>query len=193
MSIGSGNGLVPNRQQAITWTKADPVHRRICTTLGGDELSESIDEHSTPDNNDCNYLSMPSDKPQLTRASVTTTHYLHEPSSALQRRNNGCDSVSNHQPHDCLLNRLFRRRSKKTSKLRVTGLCAGNSSVTGEFAAQMASYAENVSILMTSSWLSAVDAFLERGNHIKLTLAIYHNYKTEYNVILCPWLEKTAN
>ena len=30
-----------------------------------------------------------------------------------------------HQPHDCLLNRLFRRRSNKTSKLRVTGLCAG--------------------------------------------------------------------
>ena len=26
---------------------------------------------------------------------------------------NGRDSVSNHQPHDCLLNRLFRRRSKK--------------------------------------------------------------------------------
>ena len=40
-------------------------------------------------------------------------------------RHNGCDSVSNHQPHHCLLNRLFRRRSKKTSKLRVTGLCAG--------------------------------------------------------------------
>ena len=36
------------------------------------------------------------------------------------------DGVSNHQPHDCLFNRLFRRRSKKTSKLRVTGLCAGN-------------------------------------------------------------------
>ena len=61
-------------------------------------------------------------------------------------RNNGCDSVSNHQPQDCLLNRLFRRRSKKTSKLRVTGLCAGNSPVTGEFPAQMASNAENVSI-----------------------------------------------
>ena len=30
---------------------------------------------------------------------------------------------SNHQPHDCLLNRLFRHRSKKISKLRVTGLC----------------------------------------------------------------------
>ena len=45
----------------------------------------------------------------------------------LQWRHNVRDSVSNHQPHDCLLNRLFRRRSKKTSKLRVTGLCARNS------------------------------------------------------------------
>ena len=47
--------------------------------------------------------------------------------SALQWRHNGCNSVSNHQPHDCLLNRLLRRRSKKTSKLHVTGLCVGNS------------------------------------------------------------------
>ena len=31
--------------------------------------------------------------------------------------------------HHCLLIRLFRRRSKKTSKLRVTDLCAGNSPV----------------------------------------------------------------
>ena len=64
----------------------------------------------------------------------------------LQWRHNGYDSVSNHQPHDCLLNRLFRRRSTKTPKLRVTGFCEGNSSVTGEFPAQMASNAENVSI-----------------------------------------------
>ena len=42
---------------------------------------------------------------------------------SLRWRQNGRDSISNHQPHDCLLNRLFRRRSKKTSKLRVTGLC----------------------------------------------------------------------
>ena len=65
---------------------------------------------------------------------------------ALRGRHNGCDSVSNHQPHHCLLNRLFRRRSKKTSKLRVTGLCAVNSPGTGEFSAQMASNAEKVSI-----------------------------------------------
>ena len=64
----------------------------------------------------------------------------------LQWRHNGHDGVINHQPHHCLLNRLFRRRSKKTSKLHVTGLYAGNSPGTGEFPAQMASNAENVSI-----------------------------------------------
>ena len=53
--------------------------------------------------------------------------------SALLWRHNGRDGVSNHQPHDCLLNHIFRPRSKKTSKLRVTGLCAGNSPMTGEF------------------------------------------------------------
>ena len=68
------------------------------------------------------------------------------PKMTLQWRHDGCNYVSNHQPHDRLLNRLFRRRSKKTSKLRVTGLCAGNSPGTGEFPAQMASNAENVSI-----------------------------------------------
>ena len=44
----------------------------------------------------------------------------------LQWRHNGRDGVSKHQPHFCLLKRLFRRRSKNTSKLRVTGLCVGN-------------------------------------------------------------------
>ena len=47
-----------------------------------------------------------------------------------------------HQPHDYLLNRLFKRRSKKISKHRVTCLCGGNSPVTGEFTAQKASNAE---------------------------------------------------
>ena len=65
---------------------------------------------------------------------------------ALRWRHNDQAGVSNHQPHGCLLNRLFRRKSKKTSKLRITGLCVGNSPGTGEFLAQMASYAENVSI-----------------------------------------------
>ena len=47
--------------------------------------------------------------------------------NSLHWRHNDHGGVSNHQPHGCLLNRLFRRRSKKTSKLRVTGHCVGNS------------------------------------------------------------------
>ena len=61
-------------------------------------------------------------------------------------RNNERDGVSNYWRLDCLFNRLFRPRSKKTSKLRVTGLCEGNSPVTGEFPAQMASNAEIIPI-----------------------------------------------
>ena len=64
--------------------------------------------------------------------------------STLQWRHNGRNGVSNHQPHDCLLNRLCRRRSKKISKIRVTGICMGNSPVTGEF--------RKCFQLMTSSW-----------------------------------------
>ena len=66
--------------------------------------------------------------------------------TTLRWRPNERDGVSNHQPHDCLLNRLFRPRSKKTSKLRVAGLCVGISPGAGEFPAQMASKAKNVSI-----------------------------------------------
>ena len=67
-------------------------------------------------------------------------------SKSLEWRHNEHDGVSNRQSHDCLLNRLFRRRSKKTSKLRVIGLCEGNSPVTDEFPVQSASNAEKCSI-----------------------------------------------
>ena len=70
---------------------------------------------------------------------------------SLQCRHNGRDGVSNHQPHDCLLNRLLRRRSKRTWRLSATGLCVGNSPVTSEFPAQMASNAKKYFHLMTSS------------------------------------------
>ena len=68
------------------------------------------------------------------------------PKLSLGCRHNGRDAVSNHQSHDCLLNRLFGRRSNKALKLRVTCLCAGNSPVTGEFPAQRTSNAENVEV-----------------------------------------------
>ena len=50
---------------------------------------------------------------------------------SLQWRHIRRDTVTNHNSHDCLLNRLFRCGSKKTSKLCFTGLCAGNSPGTG--------------------------------------------------------------
>ena len=53
----------------------------------------------------------------------------------LQWRHNGRDSISNDRRLGCLLKRLFMRRSKKTSKVRVTGLCEGNCPVTGGFPA----------------------------------------------------------
>ena len=72
---------------------------------------------------------------------VISTFYV------LQWRHKERDGVSNHQPHGCLLNRIFKAHIKeKKSKLRVTGLCAGNSPVTGEFPAQRVSNAENISI-----------------------------------------------
>ena len=64
----------------------------------------------------------------------------------IQWRHNECGGVSNHRCLDCLPNRLFRRISKKTSKLRVTGLCERYYQTNGEFPAQRASNAENVSI-----------------------------------------------
>ena len=52
---------------------------------------------------------------------------IHFICKSLHWRHNDHDGMSNHQPHGCLLNLLFRRWSKKTSKLLVTGLCVGNS------------------------------------------------------------------
>ena len=77
---------------------------------------------------------------------INALDHMQVMSRPLPWSHNECDGVSNHQPHDCLRNRLFRRRSKKTAKLRVTDLREGNSLVTGEFPAQRASDTEYVSI-----------------------------------------------
>ena len=69
-----------------------------------------------------------------------------DPSYALHWRNTDRDGVSNHRRLDCLLNRLYGRRSKKTSTLRVTGLCEGNPSVTDVLPSPSASNAKNVSL-----------------------------------------------
>ena len=63
---------------------------------------------------------------RLWQAHITTMAHF-----SSQWRHNGHEGVSNHQPHGCLLNHLFRPRSTKTSKLHFTGLYEGNSLVTG--------------------------------------------------------------
>ena len=55
-------------------------------------------------------------------AAITEKIYVaQKPCPPLQWRHNERDGVSNHQPHDCLLNRLFKTQIKETSKLRLTG------------------------------------------------------------------------
>ena len=63
-----------------------------------------------------------------------------------ERHYNKWDGVSNHRRLDGLLNRWFNSRSRKTSKLRITGLCEGNPPVSDGFPSQRVSNAENVSI-----------------------------------------------
>ena len=79
-------------------------------------------------------------------------HFFFHLAITLPWRHNDHDSVSNHQPHGCLLNRLFRRRSNETSKLRVTGLCVGNSPgpVNSRTKGQLRGKCLH---LMTSSWI----------------------------------------
>ena len=95
---------------------------------------------------------------------------------ALRWRHNGRDCVLNHQPYPCLFNLLLGRRSKKTSKRRVTGLCEGNSPGTGEFPTQMTSNAENVSI-----WWRHHVLWVHSPNKV---LALILAYFVQYRVIL---------
>ena len=98
----------------------------------------------------------------------------------LQWRYNGRDDVSNHHPHGCLLNRLFGRGSKKTSKLRVNGLCGGNSPVTGEFPAQRASNEGNVSIFHKAwSYTTWQDVWISHGQFIQITITNMFTWSTQ--------------
>ena len=106
--------------------------------------------------------------------------YAPVPILSLQWRHNERNGVSNHQHHDCLLNRYSRRRSTKTSKLRVTILCAGNSPVTGEFPAQRTSNAENV-----STCLNSVDTQAPCGINFQRITLIYHIFT--HNLWLPKW------
>ena len=79
----------------------------------------------------------------------------------LQWRHNERDSFSNHRCLDSLLNRLCRRRSKKTLRLCVIGLCEGNSPVLVN-SPHKGPVTRKCLHLMTSSWKqSCVELLLE--------------------------------
>ena len=110
---------------------------------------------------------------------------------------------------------LFRHRSKKTWKLRVTGLCEGNSSVTVEFPTQKTSNTEHVSIwwrhhAMTQFW--PTKAYIQgmlrvdvsriyneecwknsRADGVLFTLCVMLSYLSVWNMhvsrvnIICTW------
>ena len=156
VNTGSGNGLSPVRRQAITWTNADLssirplgtssneiciMTRKFALKIEGSALEKCLSfcpgamgKHI--EQNDRRQIRMYSLEIIFVFFHSTFTEF------SLLWRHNERDGVSNHQPRDCLPNRLFRCRSTKTLKLRVTGLCEGNSSVTGEFSARRASNAE---------------------------------------------------
>ena len=69
-------------------------------------------------------------------------------SQTLHWRHNGRNGVPNHRRVDCLLNRMFRHRSKKTSKLCVTGLCEGNDRWPVKYPTQWANIMENDDVIM---------------------------------------------
>ena len=96
-------------------------------------------------------LSVGSCHQHISLYSQKIVHIGHIIIKTLQWRHNKRDGVSNHQSYDCLRKRLFRRRSKKTAKLGVTGLCEGNSPVTGEFPGTKGQWRRKCCHLITSS------------------------------------------
>ena len=217
--IGSDNGLSPGRRQAIIWTNAGIL---LIGPLGTNFNETSIEIHTFSFKKIHLKLSSGKWRPFCLGLNVLSQHlpgYQHQALVAISVipvhwRHNDHSGVSNHQPHDCLPNRLFRRRSKKTSKLRVTGLCVGNSPGTGEFPAQRASNEENYSIwwrhhahgksdleevclvtffffthygnAINVSWEGTVDFFLEPNNAPVQAIGYYaQGYIPPFTYLLC--------
>ena len=133
----------PRENLYIDRCRSSRTSRVICLVLKNDIFSEQTPSMK---NNLQSIVENVTSNSQCYTGTCLFYIHIHINAITLLWRHNGRYNVSNHQPHECLLNRLFRRRSKKTSKLRVTGLCVGNSSGTGEFPTQMASSAVNVPI-----------------------------------------------
>ena len=130
VSIGSDDGLAPNRQQAIIWTNGGLVYLMHIGVIRPQWVKHisCIVLQICPLTSLLIWVQWDQIYFVIEWFDYLADHAVFIMSrrlSSLRWRHNGRDSVSNHQPHHCLLNRLFRRRSKKTSKPRVTGLLCG--------------------------------------------------------------------
>ena len=95
------------------------------------------------------------------------------------------DGVSNHQPHDCLFNRLSKAQIKENIKAPSHWPLWGNTPVNGEFPAQRACYAENVSI-----WLRHHDMNVFNQQQYE-TLSMNPNAMTvTYQLIYCHFINR---
>ena len=106
-----------------------------------------------------------------------TKHYLILSPMTLQwlHNHNERDDVSRHRRLNCLLNCLFRRRSKKTSKLCITGRCDENPSVMYLIPLIRASHADNV--LMEVQWYLPENNFPRRASIFRnQNIFEYHTY-----------------
>ena len=165
-SIGSDNGLAPNRRQAIIWTNDGLVYWRICVTWSGcfQTAPGGVRCYLFPSNltvfmwfiravlcitlghiwlysytGTVLYFFIQSTLWQLSIRSGASKQILNITLTSQERR-----GVSDHRQLDRMFNHLFRLTSCKPSK--PTLLCQGSPPVTGGFPPQAASNAESVSI-----------------------------------------------
>ena len=96
---------------------------------------------------------------------------------SLHWRHNEGDGASNHQPHNYLLNGLFRRRPKKTPKLCVTGLCAGNSPHKGPVTRKTFPFDDDVIMYCCDHRCGMVHSIII---HIHRSLSFYTCYVLQY-------------
>ena len=170
LAICAENSPVPGEfaaQRPVTRTFDLCLNKRLSKQLWGwwfETLSSPLWRHSNVDSGEVKMDLM-----------LVTSQWRH---------NEHDGGVPNHHLHHCLLNILFRRRSKKTSNLRVIGLCMKNSPVTGEFPAQGASNAESVSIW----WRQFEEWDISSVFYHHSSESINHLIPGIYTLKLCVWL-----
>ena len=102
-----------------------------------------------------------------------------KPCPSLQWRHNERDCVSNHQSYDYSLNRLFTRRSMKTLKHRVTGICEGNSPVTHKGPVTRKMFPFDDVIMVTGSFRSATGYLWREGSKAAIKRCVHCSWSAQ--------------